>query len=275
MAPERGTPAGYDWEDPSDATAPDPLDLPDHAAAPQPARSGSGPDGAASRPDGAASRPGGALPPWAIVAIVVVQAAALVITVGLAIGGLQRLVGEGPAPSAASATEQEPTTEAVGQEREPGTVTDAAGRVLTDGTGHYDDPATIGDHTFTWPTWTDGTLSVTARGVDLAATLPGDGARDVVQDGYRLIAVAYEVRYEGPGQLAPVEELWLSGESDRTFFPDVAEGLVPDPVSAIGPLRSGESAPFRSVFIVPADELAGFRLGVETFGGEVLYFAAA
>lgn len=268
MAPERGTPAGYDWEDPSDATAPDPLHLPDHAADPQSGRSGAGMVGAVPGPRRA-------LPPWAIVAIVLVQAVALVVTVGLVVGGLQRLFGAEAAPSGAAATQQEPTTGAAGQEREPGTVTDAAGRELTDGTGHYDEPATVGVHTVAWPTWTDGTLSVTAQEVDLAATLPGDGPPGVVQDGFRVVRVAYEVRYEGPGQLAPVEELWLSGESERTFFPDVAEGLVADPVSTIGPLRSGQSARFHSLFIVPADELAGFRLGVETFGGEVLYFAAA
>src|SRR5690606_23931523 len=99
---------------------------------------------------------------------VLVQAVALVVTVGLVVGGLQRLFGAEAAPSGAAATEQEPTTDAAGQEREPGTVTDAAGRELTDGTGHYDDPATVGVHTFAWPTWTDGTLSVTAQEVDLA-----------------------------------------------------------------------------------------------------------
>ena len=73
----------------------------------------------------------------------------------------------------------------------------------------------------------------------------------MVQDGYRLVLATYEVRYDGPGQLAPAEELWLTGESDRTYFPDIAEGLVDDPMKHIDPLQGGETARFRSAFLVP------------------------
>lgn len=81
------------------------------------------------------------------------------------------------------------------------------------------------------------------------------------------------MRYDGPGRLAPAEELWLTGESDRTYFPDIAEGLVPDPMKRISPLGSGESQTFHSAFLVPETEIDSFRLGVETFNGEILYFA--
>lgn len=219
----------------------------------------------------------GVLPPWAIVAIVALQATALVASVALVLGGIQRLTAEEPAapiaqPSTEEATASDPPQQ-TSQERRPGTVTDSSGREVTDGTGGYDDPATVGEHTVSWTAWTEGTLGVTALEVDLAATAPGAGGQDVVQDGYRLVLATYEVRFEGPGQLAPAEELWLTGESDRTYFPDIAEGLVPDPMKRIDPLQSGETARFRSAFLVPESEIDSLRLGVETFSGEILYFA--
>ena len=143
---------------------------------------------------------------------------------------------------------------------------------MTAGTGGHPRPATVGEHTVSWSAWTDGALSVTPLELDTAATAPGADGKDVVQDGYRLVLVTYEVRYDGPGQLAPAEELWLTGESDRTYFPDIAEGLVPDPMTSISPLDSGESSRFRSAFLVPEKEVDTFRLGVETFSGELLYF---
>src|SRR5699024_689229 len=82
------------------------------------------------------------------------------------------------APTAAPSTEEAtpsaaPTTSS--PERRPGTVTDSAGREVEDGTGGYDDPATIGEHTVSWTAWTDGTIAVTALDVDLDATVPGAG----------------------------------------------------------------------------------------------------
>lgn len=319
MAQGRDSSTGYDWEDLTDPSEPAPLALPDRglgstgrasAAGPEPPSLGDDQPGRSR--DAARSVPGepvphdivqddapfgapsftydpqepldeeprrSGLPAWAIVAIVFVQAAALVAVVGLVVGGLQRLSAPSPAtPAAAPASEEEsasvPASQA-SQEREPGTVTDSAGREVTDGTGGYDRPATIGEHTVTWAAWTDGALSVTPLEVDLAATAPGADGKDVVQDGYRLILVTFAVRYDGPGQLAPVEELWLTGESDRTYFPDIAQGLVPDPMTSISPLGSGESAQFRSAYLVPEREVDTFRLGVETFTGEILYFTTA
>lgn len=272
MAQGRDSPTGYDWEGSAVPSEPGPLVLPEPADETPP-----GAPSFADEQQGPIDedrRRRGALPAWAIVAIVLVQASALVATVGLVMGGLQRLGGEGPPPPAATAPTEEPTeSETASGDREPGTVTDSAGREVGDGTGGYDQPATIGEHTVSWATWTDGTLAVTAQEVDLAATAPGADGQDIAQDGYRLVLATYEVRYDGPGQLAPAEELWLTGESDRTYFPDIAEGLVPDPMKRISPLGSGESEIFHSAFLVPEAEIDSFRLGVETFSGEILYFA--
>ena len=311
MVQGRETPSGYDWEDSSVPTEPEPLALPDHQHGPageRPARAADAtPEGTAPADGDAAEEPSspfdafehigpygapsftydpqasqadarprrGTLPAWAIVTIAVVQATALVATVALVLGGIQRITAPDPeAPVAAPSTEEEsdPPSSA-SPEREPGTVTDSAGREVTDGTGGYEDPATVGEHTVSWTVWTDGTIGVTALEVDVAATVPGADGQDVVQDGYRLVLATYEVHYDGPGQLAPAEELWLTGESDRTYFPDIAEGLVEDPMKHIGPLQDGETARFRSAFLVPEEEVDTFHLGVETFSGEILYFA--
>lgn len=316
MATERDDASGYDWEEKSVPTEPEPLALPDRS----PERTGGGradgrgadgsavgsadrpapadlqapededldlfgaprftydpQDVAGDAPDEVDGRRRGALPAWAILGIVAVQALALVAVVGLVVGGVQRLGGEEPDPSAApTATAARPTRTPVVSEsprdRVPGTVTDEGGTELTDGTGDYDRPATVGEHAFGWPVWTGGTLRVAAQGVDLAATVPGAAGKNVLQDGYQLVVVTFEVRYEGPGRLAPVEELWLTGESQRTYFPEVGEGLMADPMQAVGSLESGESATFHSAFLVPAAELDSFRLGVETFSGETLYY---
>lgn len=315
MATERDDAFGYDWGEKSVPTEPEPLVLPDRsqerADEIRPGEKwaeGKPADGSASPVSPAGSldpedeeldlfgtprftydpqdvgtddetdgHRRGVLPAWAILGIVAVQALALVAVVGLVVGGVQRLGGEEPDPSAApTATAARPTRTPVVSEsprdRVPGTVTDEGGTELTDGTGDYDRPATVGEHAFGWPVWTGGTLRVAAQGVDLAATVPGAAGKNVLQDGYQLVVVTFEVRYEGPGRLAPVEELWLTGESQRTYFPEVGEGLMADPMQAVGSLESGESATFHSAFLVPAAELDSFRLGVETFSGETLYY---
>lgn len=218
------------------------------------------------------------LPAWAIVAIVALQAVALVASIALVTGGIERVMAEPSAPSpvtepASAPVTRSPAPSAAAPAREPHTVTDAAGRELTDGTGDHADPATIGEHTVSWRAWTHGSLGVRPLEVDLEVTIPGVDGADVVRDGYRLVLVAYEVRYDGPGQLGPAEELWLTAESDRSYFPDIAEGLVEDPMTGIAPLEDGESARFHSAFLVPEAELPSLRLGVETFTGEIAYYA--
>lgn len=268
MAQGRESPTGYEWDEHAVPSEPEPLVMPEPA--------GGDPYGAAARSEGAPASPDrrGALPAWAIVAIVLIQATALVTTVALVVSGVQRL-GEDPEPVATTTVQSPDPTESASPEREPGTVTDEAGREVVDGTGSFDRPAALDEHTLSWTTWTDGTISVTALEVDLDATAPAASAAQeetLVQDGYRLVLATYEVRYEGPGQLAPAEELWLTGESARSYFPDIGEGLVPDPMKAISPLESGHSATFRSAFLIPETELESFRLGVETYTGEILYF---
>ncbi|MGP4975535.1 hypothetical protein [Brachybacterium tyrofermentans] len=233
-------------------------------------RGSSGPTGA-GRPDPRGERPSRGIPPWAIVAIVALQVVAMVGSVGLIVGGALRLFGQDQEPAAAPATRSGPSEQAV-PDKSPGVVTDTQGEELEDGTGGFDDPAVIGEHTLSWTTWTAGTISVSALDADLDAGLPGAQGADVVEDGYRLIEVTYEVRYEGSGQLAPVEELWISGESHRAYYQDIAQGLLPDPMEEVRPLGDGQSAEFRSLLLVPDGELDGLRLGVETYNGEILYF---
>src|SRR5699024_11994978 len=80
-----------------------------------------------------------ALPAWAIVVIVLLQSAALVASVALVVGGIERITSRDPdAPTAAPSTEEAtpsdaPTTSS--PERRPGTVTDSSGREVDDGTG--------------------------------------------------------------------------------------------------------------------------------------------
>ena len=295
MTTGQGTPPEYDWEDgagPQEperpalpAATPSDPDLADEAPiseAPRDFSPWAAPTVEAGTPDapdaGQSSGRDGRLPAWAILGIVAVQGVVAVSVVALVLGAAQTLYG-GPdadpsaAPTSAPATRSGPpaTSEPA---REPGTVTDSSGREVTDGTGGFDDPGTIGEHTVSWTVWTRGTLFVTPLEVDVAATLPGTSATGVVQDGYRAVLATYEVRYEGAGQLAPSEELWLTGETELTYFPDIAQGLVGDPMKQVGPLEDGETARFRSVFLVPEDEVDSFRLGLETFTGEVLYFRA-
>ena len=295
MTQPRGRSAGYDWEDTSVPSEPDVLELPDRRRDPRSDGDGGSAGGACdgsavAGPDGAGfgaprfeypaedevEQTPRTLPAWSIVAIVALQAVALIGTVFLVVGGVLRLTEGDPAPTAAPpppSAGSTPSEDSGQQQSRPGVVTAADGTELRDGTGGYEDPAQIGEHTFSWRAWTDGTISVRGLEVDPDATLPGADGVDVAQDGYRLVAVTYEVRYDGPGQLAPVEELWLTGETDQAYLRDVAPGLVPDPMQEVPPLGSGESAEFHSVFVVPEEDLEGFRLGVETYSGEALYYA--
>lgn len=295
MTSGRGEPTGYEWEE-SVPTESAPLALPDRGA-PRDSALGAGP---ADEPDpvgpyGAPTftydppedddegpEPRVGPPLTVIVAIVALVSSALVLSVALMVTGVTRLVGPDPAPPSAGATQDppptpratsSPTPTAPAQERTPGVVSDSSGREVTDGTGRYDDPAVVGEHTVSWEIWTGGTLDVTPLEVDLDASVPRAQGQDVLQDGFRLVLVTYEAAYDGPGRFAPVEELWLTGETDLTYFPDVGEGLVPDPMRGVEPLAAGESARFRSAFLVPEGELDSFRLALETFTGETLYFA--
>src|SRR5699024_10963583 len=101
------------------------------------------------------------------------------------------------APTAAPTTEEAtpsaaPTTSS--PERRPGTVTDSSGREVDDGTGGYDDPATISEHTVNLTAWTDGTIAVTALEADLDATVSEVGGQGVLHDCYRNVMATYEER---------------------------------------------------------------------------------
>lgn len=285
MTQHRGPRPGYDWDGASAPAEPAPVDLPDRRES-EPVGPGdlgdslfAGPEGVpgASAESGPVKHPGRRFTPWSILAIVALQAVVTVAVAALVVGGVLSLLrgDPAPAPDAAPPATQAPTDEQTPRTKEPGTVTDAQGKELTDGTGGYDHPGDVGEHTFGWAVWTEGTLSVSAREVDLEATLPRAGEDGLLEDGFQLVEVTYEARYDGPGQFAPVEELWLAGETDRTYFHDVAEGLLPDTLRAVKPLSDGESAEFRALYVVPSQEIDEFRLGVETYSGEVLYYGVA
>lgn len=268
MAQQRRHPAGYDWEGMPDPSSAEPFVLPDRDEAEVPVAPADPPG------EGEGGRRGRRLTPWSIVAIVALQATAMVAVIALIVGGALHVLQGDAEPVAAPSGTQSPADGPAEQEKEPGVVTDSEGEELRDGTGGYDDPGIAGEHTFSWTAWTQGTLSVSALEIDLEATLPAAGGEQLIEDGYRLVEVGYVVRYEGSGQLAPVEELWLAGESDRAYHQDVAEGLIPDSMQAVRPLADGESAEFRTLHVVPTRELESFRLSVETYSGQTLYYDA-
>lgn len=238
--------------------------LPDHAAADRAATAALG---AAAVP--AASAPASrGLPAGAVVAIVVTLVCGLVAAVTVAVAGLatwQVLADRGDDGGSGAGV----------QEVDPGEVTDSTGAAVEDGTGSYGDPATVGEHTFSWPVWTGGSVDVTATAVDTDAQLPGAAGADVVQDGYQLVIAEVEVRYRGAGQLVPLEELWVGAETDQAYLRDTAPGLLPDPLRSVGPLADGDRATFRAAYLVESTQMGSLRLSFETYDGEVLYYAVA
>ena len=224
-----------------------------------------------------ATPPARGLGPWVIVALIAVVVLGMLAAFGIVVAG-SVLVATAP-----SAQEQEDGTadedededdtwmqeEVDGEEAE---VTDSSGRPAGPEVGTYDHPGTVEEHTFTWPTWTGGTLAVTALSTEVDPPLQDVAAEDLLQPGHQLVVVEYEVTYEGAGRLAPVEDLWVSAESDQRYFSDLAAGLLGQDLAEVPALESGESGTFLSAFIVPSPQLDSLRASVQTYNGEVLYY---
>lgn len=201
-----------------------------------------------------------AMPVWSIVTIATVVVIGLVVAFGIAVAGvLQWLTGGAPGMVF----------------DDPGlvefTVTDSSGTVLDDGTGDYDSPAAVGEHTFSWPTGEGGTADVSVTDVDTDATLPNAGGADVLEDGYQLVLVTAEVGYSGSGAFVPYGEMWASLEGDL-YVPDVGSGLVPDSLEKAAGLRDGESTTVSLVFIAEESQLDSARISFAINSGESLYY---
>ena len=201
------------------------------------------------------------MPVWSIVTIATVVVIGLVVAFGIGVAGvLQWLTGGAPGIVF----------------DDPGlvefTVTDSSGTVLDDGTGDYDSPAAVGEHTFSWPTGDGGTADVSVTDVDTDATLPNAGGADVLEDGYQLILVTADVSYSGPGAFVPYDEVWVDFESDFFYVADVGSGLVPDPLEKAAGLRDGESTTVSLAFIVEESRLDSALISLAHSDGESLYY---
>lgn len=203
------------------------------------------------------------LPAWAVVAIVALAVLGLVGALGILVSGGIYLLGGG----ASDGVLVDDTMEA-----EPGTVTDSAGGEVTDGTGSYEFPATVGEHSFSWPTWTDGTLRITALELTADASLPLAAEQDVTQPGFQLVTLTADVVYEGEGQVVVAEELWVGAETDLAYYNDVGTGLLENPVLLGGSLRDGQSARITVGYLVPEAQVETIRIRFETMSGEPLYY---
>ncbi|MCT2178199.1 hypothetical protein M3F63_11090 [Brachybacterium muris] len=201
-------------------------------------------------------------PAWAVVAIVAVVLLALLAGLGLLVSAVRSFIADdtvwvevddGPAFT-------------------DGVVLDASGNQVTDGTGTFGQPATVGEHTFTWPTLDGGTVSVRATAIDPDATVPLAGGVDVLQPGYQLVVMTLDVTYEGDSSVRINEEVWARGETDLMTYPEVA-GLVPNPLSEGAALADGQTLTVAVAVVVPEGDLDTLQFSVETPEGMPLYYA--
>lgn len=126
----------------------------------------------------------------------------------------------------------------------PGRVTDASGAVVTD-VGTYDRPATLGEHTLSWPTVSGGIVEVTVTEVDWEAdaAVAADPANPPPDPSAGYVLATVDVAYTGPGGTVPTEDLYLCLESTSWaschMDLDVATAA---PLRDIGALTDGDRA---------------------------------
>lgn len=214
----------------------------------------------------AAPAPRRALPAWAIVLLVLVvlagQVGALTVVVAGALSAVSSL-SDGDEP--VTITDPMPAAD-------PGTVLDADGAEVTDGTGTWERPATIGEHAFAWPTWDGGTVTARVTALDPDATLPAAGGEDLLEEEHTLLVATLDLHYAGPGQFQPAIDLWPWLETDLAYHQDMLPGLAPDALPTVGGVDGGETATVRLGFVVPDRELDSARLSLETSDGDPLYY---
>lgn len=157
----------------------------------------------------------------------------------------------------------------------PGRVTDASGAVVTD-VGTYDRPATLGEHTLSWPTVSGGVVEVTLTEVDwdADAAVAADPANPPPDPSAGYVLATVDVAYTGPGGTVPTDDLYLCLESTSWaschMDLDVATAA---PLRDIGALTDGDRATAIVALELAEGERGSALISVETIDGEPLYLA--
>lgn len=157
----------------------------------------------------------------------------------------------------------------------PGRVTDASGAVVTD-VGTYDRPATLGEHTLSWPTVSGGVVEVTVTDVDwdADAAVAADPANPPPDPSAGYVLATVDVAYTGPGGTVPTEDLYLCLESmswaSCHMDLDVATAA---PLRDIGALTDGDRATAIVALELAEGERGSALFSIETIDGEPLYLA--
>lgn len=157
----------------------------------------------------------------------------------------------------------------------PGRVTDASGAVVTD-VGTYDRPATLGEHTLSWPTVSGGVVEVTLTEVDwdADAAVAADPANPPPDPSAGYVLATVDVAYTGPGGTVPTEDLYLCLESmswaSCHMDLDVATAA---PLRDIGALTDGDRATAIVALELAEGERGSALFSIETIDGEPLYLA--
>ena len=157
----------------------------------------------------------------------------------------------------------------------PGRVTDASGAVVTDA-GTYDRPATLGEHTLSWPTVSGGVVEVTVTDVEWEAdaAVAADPSNPPAGPDMGYILATIDVAYTGPGGLVPAEDLYICLES--VSWGTCSDGIdvtTAAPLRDIGALTDGDQATATVALELTEGERGSALISVETIDGEPLYLA--
>ena len=157
----------------------------------------------------------------------------------------------------------------------PGRVTDASGAVVTD-VGTYDRPATLGEHTLSWPTVSGGIVEVTVTEVDWEAdaAVAADPSNPPAGPDMEYVLATIDVSYTGPGGLVPAEDLYICLES--VSWGTCSDGIdvtTAAPLRGIGALTDGDEATAIVALELAEGERGSALFSIETIDGEPLYLA--
>ena len=157
----------------------------------------------------------------------------------------------------------------------PGRVTDASGAVVTDA-GTDDRPATLGEHTLSWPTVSGGIVEVTVTEVDWEAdaAVAADPSNPPAGPDMEYVLATIDVSYTGPGGLVPAEDLYICLES--VSWGTCSDGIdvtTAAPLRDIGALTDGDQATATVALELTEGERGSALISVETIDGEPLYLA--
>lgn len=157
----------------------------------------------------------------------------------------------------------------------PGRVTDASGAVVTDA-GTYDRPATLGEHTLSWPAVSGGIVEVTVTEVDWEAdaAVAADPSNPPAGPDMEYVLATIDVSYTGPGGLVPAEDLYICLES--VSWGTCSDGIdvtTAAPLRGIGALTDGDEANATVALELAEGERGSALISVETIDGEPLYLA--